>query len=110
MPLMRILESVGGADFSWQVGDIVALPEDEVAKWADGHRAERVESPYPPRAEEPEAEELEAKESEVDQPEVTADRSRAGGRSPATETRTDGAGTAAKARPSRSRPTTKGAS
>ncbi|TXS36929.1 hypothetical protein [Streptomyces sp. OR43] len=43
MPSIRILEAISGADFSWQPGDLVDLPEKQAAVWADGHRAERVE-------------------------------------------------------------------
>ncbi|MFJ2178891.1 hypothetical protein ACIOHE_39110 [Streptomyces sp. NPDC087851] len=43
MARIRILEAVAGADFSWLPGDIVDLPEEQAAVWADGHRAVRAD-------------------------------------------------------------------
>ncbi len=39
MARIRILQSVAGGDFSWAPGELVELPDDEAAKWADGERA-----------------------------------------------------------------------
>lgn len=50
MPRIRVLQSVGGLDFSWVPGDIVDLPAEEAAKWADGYRAEYVRGDKPERA------------------------------------------------------------
>ncbi|MEV4974445.1 hypothetical protein [Streptomyces scopuliridis] len=43
MPRIRILEAIAGADFSWTPGDLVDLSEDQADRWADGHRAVRVD-------------------------------------------------------------------
>jgi hypothetical protein len=43
MAFIRILQPVAGADFSWAAGDVVELPDEEAAKWADGNRAEAVD-------------------------------------------------------------------
>lgn len=39
MRRIRILQAVGGSDFSWSPGDLVDLPDAVAAGWADGHRA-----------------------------------------------------------------------
>lgn len=39
MRRIRILQAVGGSDFSWSPGDLVDLPDAAAADWADGHRA-----------------------------------------------------------------------
>ncbi|MEV0441809.1 hypothetical protein AB0I84_05860 [Streptomyces spectabilis] len=39
MARICVLEAIAGADFSWAAGDIVDLPAQEAARWADGHRA-----------------------------------------------------------------------
>lgn len=39
MPRIRVLEAIAGLDFSWTPGDVVELPEEQAAAWADGHRA-----------------------------------------------------------------------
>ncbi len=39
MARIRVLEAIAGADFSWAPGDVVDLPDEEAAGWADGHRA-----------------------------------------------------------------------
>lgn len=39
MGRIRILEAVAGDDFSWSPGDLVDLPDEVAAGWADGHRA-----------------------------------------------------------------------
>jgi hypothetical protein len=39
MPRICVREAIAGADFSWVPGDVVDLPEEEAARWADGHRA-----------------------------------------------------------------------
>ncbi|MFE2941036.1 hypothetical protein ACFXKG_18525 [Streptomyces sp. NPDC059255] len=43
MARIRVLESIAGADFSWVPGDVVELPEEQAAAWADGHRAVRAD-------------------------------------------------------------------
>ncbi|WP_228915914.1 hypothetical protein [Streptomyces sp. DH20] len=48
MATIRVLQAIGGLDFSWAPGDLVDLPDDEAAKWADGHRAELVDQDPPP--------------------------------------------------------------
>ncbi|WP_406365293.1 hypothetical protein [Streptomyces sp. NBC_00645] len=40
MARIRVLEAIAGADFSWAPGDLVDLPDEQAALWADGHRAE----------------------------------------------------------------------
>ncbi|MFF8034919.1 hypothetical protein [Streptomyces sp. NPDC016626] len=40
MACIRVLQAVAGLHCSWQAGDLVDLPDDEAAKWADGVRAE----------------------------------------------------------------------
>jgi hypothetical protein len=74
--LIRILQGVAGEDFSWSPGEVVELPADEAAKWADGYRAEYVTPPEPAQA--------------APAPtEKAATRSRGGGRSGRAETRTE---------------------
>ncbi|MEU3426597.1 hypothetical protein [Streptomyces gardneri] len=43
MARIRILQAVGGVDFSWAPGDEVDLDDEVAAAWADGVRAEAVE-------------------------------------------------------------------
>lgn len=43
MSLIRVLQSVSGLDFSWSPGDLVDLPDEQAAVWADGVRAEPAE-------------------------------------------------------------------
>ena len=64
MARIRVLQPVGGVDFSWAPGDVVDLDDEAAAAWADGVRAEAVE-----------------------ESETTAARSRRGGRAPKAETR-----------------------
>lgn len=40
---VRMLVAVAGADFSWVPEEIVHLPAEEAAKWADGERGEYVQ-------------------------------------------------------------------
>jgi hypothetical protein len=40
MARIRILQGIAGSDFSWRRGDLVDLPDDVAAAWADGDRAE----------------------------------------------------------------------
>lgn len=47
MTEIRLLVSVAGPDISWVPGDVVDLPPEEAAKWADGYRAEYVTQPAP---------------------------------------------------------------
>jgi hypothetical protein len=42
MARIRMLTSVAGAGFSWEVGQEIDLPGPEAAQWADGVRAELV--------------------------------------------------------------------
>ncbi|MEU2992585.1 hypothetical protein ABZ772_19855 [Streptomyces griseoincarnatus] len=49
MATIRVLQAIGGLDFSWQRGDLVDLPDDVAAQWADGVRAEYADQD-PPRA------------------------------------------------------------
>lgn len=56
MARIRMLTSVAGADFAWDVGQEIDLPGAEAAVWADGVRAELVrtapvETPEHPAAE-----------------------------------------------------------
>lgn len=44
MPHIKVLEAIAGDDFSWSPGDIVELPQEQAAVWADGHRAEWAET------------------------------------------------------------------
>lgn len=39
---VRLKVAVAGADFSWKPEEIVHLPREEAAKWADGERGEYV--------------------------------------------------------------------
>lgn len=63
MARIRILQAVGGVDFSWAPGDEVEVDDEQAAMWADGERAELVE--------------------------VAATKSRGGGRGRRAETRTE---------------------
>lgn len=36
---IRVLQAISGPDFSWAPGDLVTLPDDQAAVWADGERA-----------------------------------------------------------------------
>lgn len=47
MATVRILQAISGPDFSWQPGDLVDLPDDEAAKWADCVRAELTDQDPP---------------------------------------------------------------
>lgn len=47
MSLIRVLQSVSGLDFSWSPGDLVDLPDEQAAVWADGVRAEPAEPEQP---------------------------------------------------------------
>ncbi|MGC4912726.1 hypothetical protein [Streptomyces albogriseolus] len=49
MATIRVLTAVSGLDFSWKPGDLVNLPDDVAAQWADGMRAEYADQD-PPRA------------------------------------------------------------
>ncbi|MGA5076250.1 hypothetical protein ACPC37_01285 [Streptomyces griseoincarnatus] len=40
MATIRVLQAIGGLDFSWKRGDLVDLPDGVAAQWADGVRAE----------------------------------------------------------------------
>ncbi|MFE1903813.1 hypothetical protein ACFW96_09095 [Streptomyces gardneri] len=73
MARLRILQSVGGLDFSWAPGDEVEVDEESASVWADGVRAERIDEGPP--VETPE------------QAEKAAARSRGGGRARKPETR-----------------------
>jgi hypothetical protein len=54
MARIRILQAVGGLDFSWTPGEVVDLDDEEAAKWADGERAELVDpAPDPQDPDEP---------------------------------------------------------
>ena len=44
MARIRILQAVGGVDFSWAPGDEVEVDDDVAAAWADGERAELIET------------------------------------------------------------------
>jgi hypothetical protein len=37
---IRLIQGVSGLDFAWAPGEVIELPADEAAKWADGERAE----------------------------------------------------------------------
>ncbi|MFJ8555307.1 hypothetical protein [Streptomyces sp. NPDC093676] len=43
MPRIRILQAVGGLDFSWAPGEEVDVDADTAKAWADGERAELVD-------------------------------------------------------------------
>ncbi|MEU3255970.1 hypothetical protein [Streptomyces sp. NPDC006997] len=47
MATIRILQAIGGLDFSWQPGDLVDLDDDTATKWADGVRAELADQDPP---------------------------------------------------------------
>jgi hypothetical protein len=40
MAPVRILQAIGGTDFSWAPGEIVSMTDEQVAVWCDGERAE----------------------------------------------------------------------
>jgi hypothetical protein len=42
---IRLIVSVGAPGCAWAPGEIVELPADEAAKWADGERAVYVDDP-----------------------------------------------------------------
>lgn len=42
MPRIRVLQAVGGVDFSWAPGDVVDVDAETAKAWADGYRAELV--------------------------------------------------------------------
>lgn len=48
MARLQILTAIGGLGFSWQPGQIIDLPDDEAAPWADGVRAKFVDDTPPP--------------------------------------------------------------
>lgn len=48
MARIRILQAISGMDFSWRRGELVDLPDDVAAQWADGVRAELVDQDPPP--------------------------------------------------------------
>lgn len=50
MARIRVLQAVGGLDFSWRRGELVDLPDDVAAQWADGVRAELADGDPPPPA------------------------------------------------------------
>lgn len=72
MPRIRILQAVGGLDFSWAPGDEVDVDAATAKAWADGERAELVDEAKPPA-----------------RAEKAATRSRGGGRGRNAETRTE---------------------
>lgn len=47
MARIRILQAISGLDFSWAPGELVDVPDDEAAVWADGDRAELVDDAEP---------------------------------------------------------------
>ncbi|WP_420034700.1 hypothetical protein ACN2WE_21470 [Streptomyces sp. cg28] len=47
MARIRVLRSIAGADFVWEPGQVVDLPGDQAAAWADGVRAELVRGQTP---------------------------------------------------------------
>lgn len=47
MATIRVLQAISGPDFSWLPGDLVDLPDDESAKWADSIRAELADQAPP---------------------------------------------------------------
>lgn len=53
MSLIRVLQSVSGLDFSWSPGDLVDLPDEQAAAWADGVRAEPAAPAEPAEPAEP---------------------------------------------------------
>ncbi|MEV6477622.1 hypothetical protein [Streptomyces sp. NPDC051657] len=48
MARVKILTAIGGLGFSWQPGQIIDLPDEQAALWADGVRAEPVDHTPPP--------------------------------------------------------------
>lgn len=38
MAKVQILQGVAGEHFTWQPGQVIEMPDDEAAKWADGVR------------------------------------------------------------------------
>ena len=44
MARIRILQAVGGTDFSWAPGDEVEVDDEQATAWADGERAELIET------------------------------------------------------------------
>ncbi|MEU0001945.1 hypothetical protein ABZ069_34060 [Streptomyces microflavus] len=48
MARLRILTAIGGLGFSWRRGQVIDLPDDEAALWADGVRAELADDTPPP--------------------------------------------------------------
>ncbi|MFJ8791401.1 hypothetical protein [Streptomyces sp. NPDC102462] len=70
MPRIRVLQSVGGLDFSWKAGQVVEVDAATAAAWADGERAVLVDEPKPQAG-----------------AEKAAARSRGGGRGKRAETR-----------------------
>jgi hypothetical protein len=53
MARIRVLQSIAGADFAWEPGQVVDLPGDQAAGWADGVRAELVRGAAPETPEAP---------------------------------------------------------
>ena len=51
MPLIRVLQAVAGLDFSWSPGQEVEVSDEQAAVWADGYRAELIETTDAPPAE-----------------------------------------------------------
>ncbi|WP_392967176.1 hypothetical protein [Streptomyces sp. LN245] len=47
MTRIRVLEAIAGDDFAWTPGDLIDLPDDQAAVWADGHRAELADGQEP---------------------------------------------------------------
>lgn len=47
MALIRVLTGISGINFSWTRGQLVDLDDDEALLWADGERAELVDSDPP---------------------------------------------------------------
>ncbi|MEV6437240.1 hypothetical protein [Streptomyces anulatus] len=48
MARLKILTAIGGLGFSWQPGQVVDLPDEQAALWADGVRARLVDHTPPP--------------------------------------------------------------
>ncbi|GGZ53243.1 hypothetical protein [Streptomyces rubiginosohelvolus] len=48
MARVQILTAIGGLGFSWQPGQVIDLPDEQAALWADGVRAKRVDDRTPP--------------------------------------------------------------
>lgn len=70
MPHIRILQAIGGVDFSWSPGQVVEVDDETAEAWADGERAELADDGKTQRT-----------------AEKAAARSRGGGRARRTETR-----------------------